>query len=76
MVVDNNTYYTKLIWQNAEVYTPLLLDEPILYCTANGKIGVLKDTKGGTGLNSHWKFLKEKYHIVWWVYQYHLVPVI
>lgn len=76
MVVENNTYYSKLIWQNAEVFTPLLLDEPVLYCTTNGKLGVFKNTREGIGPNSRWKFLKEKYNVVWWVYQYSIVPVL
>lgn len=72
MVVENNTIYSKLIWQNAEVFRPIILDEPILYCTTNGKLGTLKNIR--SGVNSHWDFLKEKYHIAWWVYQYTITP--
>ena len=32
-------------WKNADVYFPELENEPIVYCTANKKIGTIKSVK-------------------------------
>lgn len=64
--MDNN-FRTTINWLNADVHFPEQSNEPIIYCTSNNKIGVFKDT-------NNWKFLKDKYHIKWWCYQYYIIP--
>lgn len=75
-MVSDNTILLKIVWNNAEVYTPQKIELPIIYCTGNGKIGVFKDTS--TTLYgkacSHWEWLKEKYNIKWWCYQCEILP--
>ena len=52
-------------WVSADIF-PNDGTAPILYRTANDKLGVMDDT--GVYLDN-WFFLKEKYNIKWWVYQ-------
>lgn len=54
-------------WKNADVYFPESENDPIVYCTANKKIGTIKSVK------NHWNWLKEKYNIKWWCYQWEIV---
>lgn len=63
-----NIFRTTITWNNADVYIPDQKEEPIIYCTANNKIGVL------SGIKHQWSWLKEKYHIKWWCYQYYIIP--
>lgn len=63
-----NNFILTLEWKNADVYFPELQNEPIIYCTVNKKIGVLKSVK------THWNWLKEKYNIKWWCYQWRILP--
>lgn len=65
----NNNFKTTINWQNADIYSPEQKDEPIIYCTANNKIGVFKEVK------EHWPWLKKKYNIKWWCYQYYVIPI-
>ena len=44
-------------WKNADIYFPELENDPIVYCTANKKIGTIKSVK------NQWGWLKEKYNI-------------
>jgi len=63
-----NNFRTTINWLNADVHRPEQTNEPIIYCTVNNKIGVLKEVK------DHWTWLKEKYHIKYWCYQYYIIP--
>ena len=74
--VDNNTILLTIAWKNADVYTPQDIELPIIYCTGNNKMGVFKNTYGLMNGKpySHWKWLKEKYNIKWWCYQWEILP--
>jgi hypothetical protein len=53
---------------------PSDFNKPILYITANGKMGTLKDTASFLGGDETKKFsgferLRDKYNIKWWCYQ-------
>ena len=61
-----NNFILTLEWKNADIY--FLENEPIVYCTENKKIGTLKSVK------NHWNWLKEKYNIKWWCYQWTILP--
>ena len=63
-----NIFRTSITWNNSDVYIPDQNEEPIIYCTSNNKIGVLN------GVKHQWSWLKEKYHIKWWCYQYYILP--
>ena len=63
-----NNFILTIEWKNADVYSPELKNEPIVYCTAKKKIGTLKSVE------NHWDWLKEKYNIKWWCYQWRIVP--
>ena len=59
---------------------PLLVKEPVLYCTAKSKLGVLKNTlcyiNGDTSKPfSGWKKLVEKYNIKYWTYSNEIAPL-
>ena len=49
-----NKFILTLEWKNADVYFPELTHEPIIYCTANKKIGTLKSVE------NHWDWLKKE----------------
>lgn len=68
MKIMENNFKVTLEWKNADVYFPEITNEPIIYCTVNDKIGVLKEVK------NHWNWLKEKYNIKWWCYQWRILP--
>jgi len=65
----NNSIST-INWQNADIYIPEESNEGIIYCTVNNKIGTFNDIKN----INHWNFLKDKYHIKWWCYQWKILP--
>lgn len=64
-------------WRPAET-APDDIFAPVLYCTSNGKLGTLNDTKGSVFGNpephSRWKRLAEKYSIRHWVYANEILP--
>ena len=65
------TITTQIEWKSAEL-APSDIRLPVIYCTAKGKVGVLKDTlakiTGNPTPVSKWEWLSEKYNIKWWVY--------
>lgn len=66
-----------VLWRLVNV-TPSQIDKPILYCTANNKLGVFSKTscmKRGE-LHSHWISLSIKYNIKYWCYQEEIIPKI
>ena len=50
-----------------------IYDKPLLCWTNNYKFITLKD---GGDIKEHWKFLVEKYHILYWIYQDEIAPSI
>lgn len=56
---------------------PTNTKEPVLYCTANGKLGVFKSTVLCDGDDrSGWKRLVDKYNIKYWTYSKEITPLI
>ena len=56
------------------------MSTPVIYLTKNEKFGTFKNTYTTKIVNnkeekhSNWEWLKEKYSIVAWAYQYELLP--
>lgn len=63
-----NKIIINISWKNADIYSPVENEEPVVYYTINNKIGTLKNTNS-------WSFYKEKYKIKWWIYQYEILPI-
>ena len=65
-------------WRDASE-GPSNMNEPILYCTKNNKLGTFKNTVGcyggdmSTAYNA-WERLFEKYSVKYWVYQNEILP--
>ena len=71
--MDNKVTF---IWNDVSV-VPDDIEQPVLYLTVNGKMGVLKNTKTYICPDfehpvSDWKNIARKYHITLWVYQSYL----
>lgn len=71
-------------WRDASE-GPSDMNEPILYCTKNNKLGTFKNTVGyhstvgyygGDVITAHsdWKRLSEKYSVKYWTYQSEILP--
>ena len=65
-------------WKSSDV-EPSDWNAPVLYCTANGKLGVFKNTVSYvngdvTKQHSNWKWYAEKYNIRYWVYANEIIP--
>lgn len=68
-----------LKWRESQE-EPSDINAPVLYCTANGKLGVFKDTKTCLGgdtseMFSDWKGRVRKYNIKYWVYSSEITPL-
>lgn len=46
---------------------PMLKEEPLVYVTANGKMGTFKKT------GKNWRWYAEKYNVKYWAYQRDIV---
>lgn len=55
---------TGVIWRNNRVNPSVGQGEDIVYLTKNRRAGVLKSAS----LNRNWRWLIDKYSIVWWTY--------
>ena len=65
-------------WMDAKE-CPSDMNEPILYCTKNNKLGTFKNTVGYYGgdvstAHSDWEWLSEKYSVKYWTYQSEILP--
>ena len=66
-------------WKSSDI-TPDKMSTPVIYLTKNEKFGTFKNTYTTKIVNnkeekhSNWEWLKEKYSIVAWAYQYELLP--
>ena len=71
------TITTQIKWRSVEV-APSDIRSSVIYCTAKGKVGVLKDTlakiTGDPTPVSKWEWLSEKYNIKWWAYSDEIKP--
>lgn len=65
----------KFRWISSD-WSPTVTEASIIYCTTNGKLGILKNTEKtiDEATESDWKTLKEKLNIKYWAYQNQIKP--
>lgn len=66
---ENNMMPLQVFEWNPAIWHPVEKNA-VLCCTANGKLQTFKDIRGD------WRWYVDKYNIVYWIYQSHLLPEI
>lgn len=76
--MENNYIVREVDWRTSDT-APSNIEAPILYCTGNRKLGVLKHTSSTVVGNpvpfSDWDWLVDKYSIKYWTYSNEIIPI-